>query len=218
MGWRDGGLGDSCEGPDGPDDSLCAGNLGCQMDAPAGKATCGGTGADCSFFGSYQAGSKPNHGACLSSHCNPASLTCMVKPPPARLAPAADTPYYEAPVERQQRYRPAPPPPEQRQHLSVPAGASCPEGFTVCPVARRSPQGGYLFACFDTTTSASHCGGCPSIGAGFWDADGEEGEDCSAIPGVESSACVDSTCRIFSCSAGHEFDRERNTCVPKRYW
>ncbi|GAA6052079.1 hypothetical protein JCM3770_006620 [Rhodotorula araucariae] len=223
-----GGLGDSCDGPDGPDDSLCAGNLGCQIDAAPGKATCGGVGAECSFFGAYQASSKPNNGACLSGYCDPTSLACMakpaplksapVKPAPARAAPVANTVYYEAPADRQQPYGAAPPLSAQRQQLSVPAGATCPEGFTVCPVARRGSQGGYLFACFDTTTSASHCGGCPSIGDGLWNAGGEQGVDCSALPGVQSSACVDSTCRVFSCSAGYEFDRERNSCVAKRYW
>ena len=63
---RSGGLGDPCDGPDGPDDSFCGGNLGCQPDVLHGRATCGGEGADCSFFGSYQSGSKPNHAACSS--------------------------------------------------------------------------------------------------------------------------------------------------------
>lgn len=124
------------------------------------------------------------------------------------MPPAA--PYYDASASRQQSYRLAPPAraaafasSEQRpERLSVPLGASCPEGFTVCPVARRAPQGGYLFACFDTLSSASHCGGCPSIGQAFWDAAGDKGVDCTAIPGVESATCAESRCRIRASAFG----------------
>lgn len=63
-----GGLGDICEGPEGPDDSLCAGNLGCSPGARSGRksAVCGGTGSECLYTGSYVPGSVPNHLACLS--------------------------------------------------------------------------------------------------------------------------------------------------------
>jgi len=62
-----GGLGDSCEGAEGPDDSLCAGNLGCSplTDETSG-AVCGGVGAECLYTGSYVPGDVPNHQACLS--------------------------------------------------------------------------------------------------------------------------------------------------------
>ncbi|GAA5913333.1 hypothetical protein JCM8208_005212 [Rhodotorula glutinis] len=209
-----GGLGDPCDGPDGPDDSLCGGNLGCQPDALQGRATCGGEGADCSFFGSYQSGSKPNHGACSSGLCSPTSLTCESDLPP--LAPPA-APYMDSVNGRQQPYRLSGP--SRQERLSIPLGASCPEGSTVCPVARRAPQGGYLFACFDTKSSATHCGGCPSVGQGaFWDSRAEHGVDCTALPGVQSSTCAQSKCQILSCSAGYVLDDKRGSCVPKKYW
>ncbi|GAA5957352.1 hypothetical protein JCM10213_003709 [Rhodosporidiobolus nylandii] len=220
-----GGLGDLCEGPDGPDDSLCQGNLGCQRrtDGVLGKAVCGGSGADCSFSGAYEPGSKPNHLACQSGHCDAATLTCSSPPPPPPGRPQApiyrpDSPFRDT----QQRIVRVPVPPQpapSRQRLSIPGATSCPTGFTLCPT--RSPRGaasGFELVCVDATSSLTHCGGCPTIGAGFWDEDGEEGVDCMTIEGVASAACVDSKCRIFSCSAGFEFDRETGGCVRKRYW
>ncbi|GJN91400.1 hypothetical protein Rhopal_004421-T1 [Rhodotorula paludigena] len=194
-----GGLGDSCEGPDGPDDSLCAGNLGCQVDAVKGKAVCGGLGADCSFSGSYQPAASPNNGACLTNYCNPATLTCGTKPKNRRPRPVAIAgPLYEVEAQ-QQRYRPAASSDEgapRAPRPAVPAGASCPVGFNVCPITRKGSQSGFILACFDTSSSATHCGGCTGANADEWNAEEVQGVDCTALPGVASSACVDSTCRI----------------------
>ncbi|GAA5943474.1 hypothetical protein JCM1841_003057 [Sporobolomyces salmonicolor] len=248
-----GGLGDSCEGPDGIDDSLCAGNLGCQPPEQGipGQAVCGGAGADCSFEGIYQATSKPNHDACVSNQCNSSTLTCTSppSPPPSRdaqkppsrgraqaAAPPSSSwsnsaklaaqaaPRAPRPAAQQERF------PSLSPQFTLPEGATCPTGFTVCPIARRGggsgahPSNGYDFACYDTTTSATHCGGCPGIGAGFWPGAGAtmhdeaEGVDCMAIQGVASAACVDSKCRIFACSPNYVFDLGKGGCVPKRYW
>lgn len=62
-----GGLGDSCEGAEGLDDSLCAGNLGCSpLNGGTGGGVCGGIGAECLYSGNYVAGDSPNHQACVS--------------------------------------------------------------------------------------------------------------------------------------------------------
>ncbi|GAA6012877.1 hypothetical protein JCM11491_006209 [Sporobolomyces phaffii] len=212
-----GGLGDLCEGPDGPDDTLCAGNLGCQRTTSGqgiiGKAVCGGSGADCSFEGAYQIGTKPNHSACLSKHCSSRSLTCS-------------TPNRPRPGRPQIRFDVPPPSSTTTQRTSkivVPSGSSCPTGFTVCPVARPGGKG-FEMACFDVATSATHCGGCPAIGAGFWAGartspfDDAAGTDCTAMVGVASSDCIDAKCRVFSCSPNYDFDRSTGTCKPKKYW
>ncbi|GAA5909290.1 uncharacterized protein JCM6883_005831 [Sporobolomyces salmoneus] len=215
-----GGLGDLCEGPDGPDDTLCAGNLGCQRttsEGIVGKAVCGGSGADCSFEGAYQIGTRPNHSACISKHCSKRSLTCSTpnRPSPGRPQILFDT----APANPKLSTTSSSSTSNQRNSkIVVPSGSSCPTGFTVCPVARPGGRG-FEMACFDTTNSATHCGGCPAIGAGFWSADQQEGgKDCTTMPGVASSDCIDSKCRVFSCSPNYDFDRLTGTCKPKKYW
>ncbi|GAA5906017.1 hypothetical protein JCM5296_005683 [Sporobolomyces johnsonii] len=249
-------LGDSCEGPEGIDDSLCAGNVGCQPpeEGIPGQAVCGGAGAVCSFEGIYQATSKPNHDACVSKQCDPSTLTCTAPPSPLLSrdaqkplsrggAPSAPpwSSWSESTKLAAQAAQAAPrtPPPSAQQErilsvplqFTLPEGATCPTGFTVCPIPRSG--GSYDFACYDTTTSATHCGGCPGIGAGFWpgtrsgsgagatrrdEALANEGVDCMAIQGVASAACVDSKCRIFACSPNYVFDLGKGGCVPKRYW
>lgn len=82
--------------------------------------------------------------------------------------------------------------------ISVPAGSTCPRGFTICPVSRGLRSGRFDFGCFDTRTSVNMCGGC-SGGPGLaWG--GAKGEDCLAAPGVVSAACVDSKCRVCELS------------------
>ncbi|GAA5861261.1 hypothetical protein JCM1840_003133 [Sporobolomyces johnsonii] len=240
-------LGDSCEGPEGNDDSLCAGNLGCQPpeEGIPGQAVCGGAGADCSFEGIYQATSKPNHDACVSKQCNPTTLTCTAPPSPhlsrdvQKPLSRDGAPSWSKSTKLAAQAAPRAPPPSAQQErilsvplqFTLPEGATCPTGFTVCPIPRSG--GSYDFACYDTTTSVTHCGGCPGIGAGFWPGTGSgsgagamrrdetlanEGVDCLAIQGVASAACVDSKCRIFACSPNYVFDLGKGGCVPKRYW
>ncbi|GAA5829152.1 hypothetical protein JCM3766R1_000996 [Sporobolomyces carnicolor] len=209
-----GGLGELCEGPDGPDDTLCAGNLGCQRttsEGIVGKAVCGGSGADCSFEGAYQIGTRPNHSACISKHCSAKSLTCST---PNRPSPGRPQIHFDTPSNPK---NPAPASMQRTSKIVIPSGSSCPTGFTVCPVAKSDGKG-FEMACFDITNSATHCGGCPSIGAGFWPVENVGGRDCTAMTGVASSDCIDSRCRVFSCSPNYDFDRYTGTCKPKKYW
>ncbi|GAA6005931.1 hypothetical protein JCM10207_007279 [Rhodosporidiobolus poonsookiae] len=218
-----GGLGELCEGPEGPDDSLCQGNLSCQRrtDGVAGRAVCGGSGADCSFDGAYEPGLLPNNQACVSGYCDARTLTCAARP---RAQPDRPQAFYRADSSNaQSRFERVPvapkPPSNTRQRVAVPlGGASCPTGFTLCPVRAGLSSGGFEFACIDTTTSLTHCGGCPNIGAGFWNPGDKEGVDCMAVEGVASAACVDSKCRIFSCAANYEFNLKTGGCSPKKYW
>ncbi|GAA6058933.1 hypothetical protein JCM10212_002885 [Sporobolomyces blumeae] len=217
-----GGLGDLCEGPEGPDDTLCAGNLGCQRtrtgEGIVGKAVCGGSGADCSFEGAYQIGTKPNHSACISKHCSSRTLTCST---PNRPRPGRPQINLEAPASIPRQRVLLDPSQPRTSKIVVPSGSSCPTGFNICPVARSAASRGFEMACFDLSSSPTHCGGCPPIqGAGFFQPlHGDKvGVDCTALPGVSSSACVDAKCRIFSCSANYDFDRSTGSCVPKKYW
>ncbi|GAA5876645.1 hypothetical protein JCM16303_003612 [Sporobolomyces ruberrimus] len=220
-----GGLGELCEGPDGPDDTLCAGNLGCQRtmsgEGIVGKAVCGGSGADCSYEGAYQIGTRPNHSACLSKHCSSRSLTCSTpnRPRPGRPQIRFDLPSNPKLLATSSSS-------QRSSKVVVPSGTSCPTGYTTCPVA--NPAGkGFEMACFDVKNSATHCGGCPPIGAGFWSGSNngrpsfmsdEVGMDCTTMVGVASSDCIDSKCRVFSCSPNYDFDRLTGVCKPKKYW
>ncbi|GAA6017102.1 hypothetical protein JCM8202_005906 [Rhodotorula sphaerocarpa] len=214
-----GGLGESCEGSEGPDDSLCAGNLGCQVDAAnGGAAVCGGPGADCSFSANYESSSRPNHLACVSGYCHPATLSCAIRP----LDAMARVPAEQRPLSRDgplsAEVADATRNASRRKALPLPNGSACPTGFSACPVARKNSPGDYLFACFDFLSSETHCGGCHDVGAGYFMEHGSPGVDCTTLPGVASSACVDGKCRIMSCSDGHTFDRGSGICVPLRYW
>ncbi|ORY89660.1 hypothetical protein BCR35DRAFT_300067 [Leucosporidium creatinivorum] len=275
-----GGLGDSCEGAEGADDSLCAGNLGCSPLEGTGGAVCGGLGAECLYTGSYVPGDVPNHQACLSGHCDASTLTCARAParPKVNLSPGAlkkellkQKKKKKAQSQRlkqqqqqqlenrqkqlqleQQRLVAALHPPyaaeedeevtdersevddeiqdvhhvlsvddiniddeEAPVEIAVPAGSACPRGFTLCPVARGLSSGRFDFGCFDTRTSVNMCGGCAG-GPGAWNGM-SKGQDCLAAPGVVSAACVESQCRVFSCSPNYEFDRATGTCRPQWY-
>lgn len=84
----------------------------------------------------------------------------------------------------------------------------CPTGFTLCPVASRrpnsnGPDNSVDWACFDTTSSVTQCGGCslphPDVPDHL-----SNGEDClqpshdgdELASGVMSAACVESRCRV----------------------
>lgn len=82
---------------------------------------------------------------------------------------------------------------DENVDISVPPGSNCPRGFTLCPIARGSDSGRYDFGCFDTRTSVNMCGGCAGVPEAW---SGKTGVDCLSIPGVVSSACVESQCRI----------------------
>ncbi|GAA6027079.1 hypothetical protein JCM8097_006095 [Rhodosporidiobolus ruineniae] len=82
---------------------------------------------------------------------------------------------------------------ERKEHL-------CPKDQTACSLGA-----GHLgFECIDVQTNLEQCGGCASGG----------GMDCTQLPGVESVACVNGSCRIGSCSPGHQFNFRKRSCVP----
>ncbi|GAA5971091.1 hypothetical protein JCM8115_003059, partial [Rhodotorula mucilaginosa] len=208
-----GGLGDPCEGPEGPDDSLCAGNLGCQLDDIVdGPPRCGGPSADCSFSGNYESSSRPNHQACMSNYCSPNTLSCGVRPADSMARVTVDQRIYpEASTADAAGHA------SHRKSVPLPNGSACPVGFSACPIARNNSPDDFLFACFDFLSSETHCGGCHDVGAGFW-MEASAGVDCTSLPGVSASSCVDGKCQVLSCSDGHEFDRDLGICVPMRYW
>jgi len=130
-----------------------------------------------------------------SEHCSKKTLTCST---PNRPRPGRPQIQFEIPMNPKLS---SPPPSTQRaSKIVVPNGSSCPTGFTICPVAQPGGKG-FEMACFDTTSSATHCGGCPPIGAGFWFGTemspvDEVGMDCTKMNGVASSDCIDSKCRV----------------------
>lgn len=218
-----GGLGDPCEGSDGPDDSLCAGNLGCQVDVTGGgdaggeaaRYVCGGAGADCSFSGNYESSSRPNHLACVSgafasllppcSHhltspnpiagwCNPSSLSCDTRSQSVMARVQSDQRVYRG-VRGDDGAEDAAQHASRRKSIPLPNGSACPAGFSACPIPRKNSPSDYLFACFDFLSSETHCGGCHDVGAGFWQ-ERQPGVDCTQLPGVASASCVNGQCQI----------------------
>lgn len=214
-----GGLGESCLGIDGPDDSLCLGNLGCSR---SGNPTCGGLSAECGASGLYSYDDLPNHSACSSGMslifrfrfdqaddvstglCDPETLIC-----------SHSTLRYQSPQltltgnSRRPTWKTTP----------TENAFTCAPGETICPISSpRAASSGFEFACVQTASSTSHCGGCATseefIGAGF----DRSGVDCSKLEGVESSGCVDSKCRVFSCIVGYEYRGRFNACARKKYW
>ncbi|KAM0756479.1 hypothetical protein T439DRAFT_282484 [Meredithblackwellia eburnea MCA 4105] len=186
-----GGLGDSCVDADGEaDDSFCSGNLSCSPE----HLLCGAIGASCSHTGAFLDSREANHLACASGYCDPYTLKCSSHVHNPRPDLSDSTAPSTSDVETEI------------------AKASCPVGFTVCPVPNEDE--GFSLSCFDTTSSISQCGGCTYLAT----RDSEQGRDCRAAPGVGSVACIDSTCRIFSCDEGYDWDRHSKTCVRRRGW
>ncbi|GAA5986231.1 hypothetical protein JCM5350_007591 [Sporobolomyces pararoseus] len=79
----------------------------------------------------------------------------------------------------------------RREHL-------CPLGHSYCSLANGLGQ-----ECIDTSSNLESCGGCP----------GKGGVDCSALPGVAASACVQSQCEIWACDDAHRWSAEDQACV-----
>lgn len=82
-----------------------------------------------------------------------------------------------------------------RKSVPLPNGSACPVGFSACPIARNNSPDDFLFACFDFLSSETHCGGCHDVGAGFW-MEASAGVDCTSLPGVSASSCVDGKCQV----------------------
>ncbi|GAA5935684.1 uncharacterized protein JCM15063_001772 [Sporobolomyces koalae] len=74
---------------------------------------------------------------------------------------------------------------------------------SLCPTANEEAcavEGG--FQCIDTTSNLENCGGCGSLGT-----------DCTALEGVASVSCEQSSCSIWACADGYTFDAESQACV-----
>lgn len=150
--------------------------------------------------------------------CNPQSLTCSTKvldsAQELKAQPAVQLP----PPRQQQRFSPDSDNegPAHRRRVALPAGATCPQGFSVCPVSRRrGDQEKHYLACFDTTSSATQCGGCSNSDGGLR-GQAPEGIDCTALPGVAnggSAACIESKCRICALRS-HPQIRRRQANTP----
>ncbi|KAM0751239.1 hypothetical protein T439DRAFT_325386 [Meredithblackwellia eburnea MCA 4105] len=80
----------------------------------------------------------------------------------------------------------------------------CPAGFTACAVGSGISEG---FECIDSLTDLEQCGGCVSpFGS-------NEGQDCTAIGGVESVSCKAGTCFVESCVAGFTVSPDSQACL-----
>ncbi|SGY14282.1 BQ5605_C010g06127 [Microbotryum silenes-dioicae] len=227
-----GGLGDACEGSEGPDDAMCAGNLGCSGQAGDGRAVCGGIGAECLYSGQYSPEDTPNNAACVSGFCHPVSLACEDLDMAAGRSGSNTADYSDEDnasqelealgpvVAKEQQLRdpsaaskPVPP-------ARVPDGMTCPKGLSACPLRAERSSIGHVFGCVDTSSSVNQCGGCSPMSAGqsLANEDTWRGVDCLALRGVASVACIDSKCQIFSCAPNFELDRLSRSCRPTRYW
>ncbi|KAG8996019.1 hypothetical protein FRB93_000981 [Tulasnella sp. JGI-2019a] len=80
----------------------------------------------------------------------------------------------------------------------------CPQGHQQCFLY--SGIGG--FECVDIRNDPESCGGCVSGG------DDDEGQDCTAIPGVNIVKCRQKKCAIESCRRGFQKAENGKSCEP----
>ncbi|SCV69708.1 BQ2448_1102 [Microbotryum intermedium] len=234
-----GGLGDACEGPEGPDDAMCAGNLGCSGQAGDGRAVCGGIGAECLYSGRYSPEDTPNNAACVSAeilvamtgYCHPVSLACedpdMVASRSGSKAGLSDEENASEEretlalnVAKEQQLRDPSPATTPMPPARVPDGMTCPKGLSACPLRAERSSIGHVFGCVDTSSSVNQCGGCSPVNVeqSLANEDVWRGTDCLTLRGVASVACIKSECHIFSCAPNFELDRISKSCRPTRYW
>lgn len=126
----------------------------------------------------------------LVDYCSPNTLLCGVRPAGSMARVAADQRIYpEASAADATGHA------SHRKSVPLPNGSACPVGFSACPIARKNSPDDFLFACFDFLSSETHCGGCHDVGAGFW-MEATAGVDCTSLPGVSASSCVDGKCQV----------------------
>ncbi|KAL1409980.1 hypothetical protein Q8F55_003980 [Vanrija albida] len=78
----------------------------------------------------------------------------------------------------------------------------CPAGKKACRIDGDGFDG--QFECVDTSSDIESCGGCVAEG---------KGQDCSAIEGAGSVACVNAKCVVSSCAPGFALSGNA-TCTP----
>lgn len=199
-------LGDSC--PNGNSD--CQAFFFCGTD---GK--CGGTAAACANGDPTSPIPSPNE-QCVSQSCNTTAQTCNA-------APAAGMPI-GSPCGNDAvcstgncvpgtavggnlcAAAPATPSGSKKTKRFVLNGSGpnvheCPAGHTACAVGSQLSDG---FECIDAATNLEQCGGCVTDGLG---------QDCTAIPGVESVMCNQGSCIVLSCIQGMAVGFDATSCM-----
>ncbi|KAI0266387.1 hypothetical protein BC834DRAFT_126187 [Gloeopeniophorella convolvens] len=90
--------------------------------------------------------------------------------------------------------------------------ATCANGEQVCGTSAGSSG----FECIDTARALESCGGCvipnPFL---LRSHQGQEGTDCSALPGVSDVSCNAGRCLIRRCKRGFEVTNTSDGCVPE---
>ncbi|GAA5956463.1 hypothetical protein JCM21900_005339 [Sporobolomyces salmonicolor] len=194
-------LGDAC--PNGDND--CQAFFFCGTDG-----TCGGTGAACANGDASSPIPFPDQ-QCVSQSCDQTSMTCTA--PPSAGVPngygcgtdsvcgsghcSSDYVCAVAASGAASRNK------VKRYVLngSGPNVNECPASQVACPVGASLSDG---FECIDAQTNLEQCGGCVTNG---------EGQDCTAIFGVESVLCQLGRCVVVSCVPGLQVNSDETACV-----
>ncbi|GAA5826332.1 hypothetical protein JCM5353_003796 [Sporobolomyces roseus] len=178
-------LGDAC--PNGDND--CQAFFFCGSDG-----TCGGVGAGCANGDPAAPIPSPNE-QCTSQSCDLTTMLC--KAPPSKGVPngfgcgsndVCQSGYCSG---------------DFVCALAASAGskkakrAQCPADQLACSV-------GDGYECIDAQTNLEQCGGCASD---------PEGQDCTAIFGVESVTCQQGQCVVVSCVPGLQVSGDETACV-----
>ncbi|EAU83478.1 hypothetical protein CC1G_04734 [Coprinopsis cinerea okayama7 len=87
--------------------------------------------------------------------------------------------------------------------------AKCPTGFTACGILGRHAGS---WECVDTQRDLESCGGCMvSLNN---DLNNRDGQDCTAIQGVDDVACVQGQCKVNKCMDGYTVSESGTSCTP----
>ncbi|GAA5887227.1 hypothetical protein JCM16303_007383 [Sporobolomyces ruberrimus] len=215
-----GGFTQACAG----DDLNCSGFLYCLSSdfSTAPTDTCGGIGAFCqdSTQGSVSNTDAQNYAIfnqfCATGYCNFGTANCDMHGTVVGADCSSDPAFYCTstsggaaltcdPVTFQCKLAVVPSSRARTRRSELARReALCPYGHSLCTVSNDSLLGGGGgFECIDTSSNLESCGACP----------GQGGVDCSALPGVSASACVESVCEIWSCLDSHVWSAETQTCI-----
>ncbi|KXN91310.1 Protein priA [Leucoagaricus sp. SymC.cos] len=95
--------------------------------------------------------------------------------------------------------------PQYRRDLS--RNLLCPVGMEACGIWGRSAR---TWECIDTMNDLESCGGCviPLPGR-----HGQEGQDCTALPGVSDVSCMGGRCVVHKCTASYEIAPGKEECL-----
>ncbi|BGP18964.1 hypothetical protein JCM10213_004205 [Rhodosporidiobolus nylandii] len=198
---------DECDYGSCGSDGLCAGYLGdacssdndCQAFFFCGSGVCGGENAACANGDPSSPIPNPEQ-QCVSQSCDTTTQTCAA-PPSNGVANGfgctSDDMCASGSCGSSAVCVAAASQGATRKKRSI----ECPANEVACAIGSSLSEG---YECIDIQTNLEQCGGCVLNG---------EGQDCTAIFGVETVSCEAGSCLVLSCVPGLNVNAQGTACL-----